>query len=321
MTEFKKLPLDAGGALIIDETPTIQSPDSLVITSFPKHGKTLAMTNIPGMLIGDCDPDKGTRYFKASNYVNLLTYEPLNEKGEPVSEFVKIKSGAYIPAGIHQTVSELYRANQMKEYWSLRIKLESRLPLSEKEIIYKDLLAHINGIPFPIFIVDTVTSLQEMNWAATLAEYNTRFPTKPKDNIKSVDNYGGSQYIRQNFIGLKEFIEQNSAPFKIFTGHIKERKAILLKGQEEVSVADMALEGQLSTIFTNKAHAVAVFYRNKKGCFLDFTKKDEGDTGSRPFGLSNKILKIADLVEEDQMYPKTYWSQVYPELIALQDKH
>lgn len=307
MAEYSKLPLDTNGELIIDETPTIQSPDSMVMTSFPKHGKTLTMTNILGMLIGDCDPGKGTRYFKASNYVNLLTHAGSDE-------FIKIKSGAFIPAGIHEAVSELYRANQMKQYWILRNKLEDRIPNSEKQIIYKDLLAHINGIPFPVFVIDTVTSLQEMNWEATLAEYNTRFPAKPKDNIKTVDNYGGSQYIRNNFLGLKEFIEQNSAPFKIFTGHIKERKAILTKGQDEVSVADMALEGQLSTIFTNKAHAVAVFYRNKNGCFLDFTKKDEGDTGSRPFHLGNKIIKIAELLKEGEQYPVTHWDEIYPEI-------
>jgi hypothetical protein len=310
MAEYKKLPLGTNGELLIDETPTIQSPDSLVITSFPKHGKTLSMTNIPGMLIGDCDPDKGTRYFQANNVTNLLTYDG-------TEEFIKIKSGAYIPAGIHQTVIELYKANQMKEYWSLRNKLESRIPIDEKQIIFKDLLAHINGIPFPVFVIDTTTSLQEMNWGATLAEYNTRFPGKPKDNIKSVDSYGGSQYIRANFIGLKEFIEQNSAPFKIFTGHIKERKAILMKGQEEVSVADMALEGQLSTIFTNKAHAVAIFYRNKKGCFLDFTKKDEGDSGSRPSHLGNKIIKIAETLEEGQQYPITHWDEIFPEITRL----
>jgi len=306
-TTYKKLPLTSSGTLMDNDIPVIQSPDDTVIISFPKHGKTMAMVNQPNILIGDADPEKGTRYFNAKNSVSLLTHEGADE-------YVKLKNGAFVPAGIHETVSELYKANQMKIYWELRNKMESRISVDEKKVIYKDLLAHIQGIPFPIFVVDTVTSLQELNWGAALAEYNTRFPTKQKTDIKKVDDFGGSQYIRANFMAIKAFIEQNAAPFKIWTGHIKEKKKILVKEQTELSVADMALEGQLGTIFTSRAHAVCTFYRNDKGCYLDFTKKDETDFGSRPLHLSNKIIKIADIIKEGEQYPVTHWDLVYPEL-------
>lgn len=307
MPDFKKLPLTSTGELMDNDTPILQSPDDLIVVSFPKNGKTLTMVNQPNILIGDADPEGGTRYFNAKNVVNLLQYEG-------TEEFVQLKNGAFVPAGLRQTVDELYKANRMKEYWELRNKLDTRLSTADKTKIYEDLVAHVRGIPFPIFAVDTVTSLQELNWGASLAEYNSRFPTKKKSDIKKVDDYGGSQYIRANFIAIKNFISQMAAPFKLWTGHIKEKKKVLVKTGDDISVADMALEGQLGTIFTSRAHAVCTFYRNDKGCFLDFTKKEETDFGSRPLHLSNKVIKIADLLKEGETLPTTHWDLVYPEL-------
>lgn len=307
MADFKRLPLTAQGVLTKNETPILQSPDDMVIVSFPKNGKTLTMVNQPNMLILDTDPEGGTRYFEASNMVRL----PIDGTGG----FKELKNGAYVPMELYETVSELYAANRMKEYWELRNQLESPLtPQAEKQALYQKLLEHINSIPFPITAIDTVTSLQEGNWAATLEEYNKRFPNKKKLDIKKVDDYGGSQYIRANFIAMKNFISYMASPFKIWTGHIKEKKKVLIKGGDEISAADMALEGQLGTIFTSKAHAVCVFYRNDKGCFLDFTKKEETDFGSRPLHLSNQIIKIADLMKEGDKLPTTHWEKVYPEL-------
>ena len=67
-----------------------------------------------------------------------------------------------------------------------------------------------------------------------------------------------------------------------------------------------------------RATAVGVFIRNNDGCFLDFTKKDESDTGIRTAHLSNKIIKIADYAKSEDLEkgitPKTYWNTIYPEL-------
>lgn len=308
MAEFKKLPLGSDGVLVKNTTPVIQSPDDLVEISFPKSGKTLTLVNQPGILILDTDPELGTRYFECSNYVKIDTIS---------NKFKALKNGAYVPLELYDTIVELYTANKMAEYWKLRRKYEdSMTSTAEKEKLYNQLIEHINTIPFPIVAIDTVTSLQAINWAAALEDYNTRFPTRKKESIKKVDDYGGSQYIRNNFICMKDFISENAAPFKIWTGHIKEKKRILSKTQEELSVADMALEGQLGTIFTSQAHAVCTFYRNDKGCFMDFTKKEESDCGSRPLHLSNKVIKIADILEEEkgQKLPKTFWKSIYPEL-------
>lgn len=307
MTEFKRLPLSSTGTLVKNETPILQSPDDIVIISFPKNGKTLTMVNQPHMLILDTDQEGGTRYFEASNVTRL----PIDGTGG----FKELKNGAFVPIELYETVTELYNVNKMKEYWALRNKIESTLtPQVEKEELFKQLVEHINSIPFPIVAIDTVTSLQEANWAATLEEYNKRFPTKPKASIKKVDDYGGAQYIRANFIAMKNYISYMASPFKIWTGHIKDKKKVLAKTGDELSAADMALEGQLGTIFTSKAHAVCTFYRNDKGCFLDFTKKEETDFGSRPMHLSNKIIKIADILKEGETLPKTHWEEVYPEL-------
>jgi hypothetical protein len=300
---FRKLPLDENGKLL-ENNFCIESPESLIIISFPKTGKTLSMINKPNFLIGDSE--KGTSYFKPKNYVNLLTFGG-NE------EFVKLKSGTYVPAGLFQTVDELNKANRMKEYWELKQKLEDAV-VADQEAVYKDLLAHIKGMPFPIFVGDTVTSLQDLNLKAALREYNDRFPTKTKTDIKKADDFGGVGYIRANFTGIKNFVENNAAPFKVWNGHIKEKKKILRKTQDEVSAVDMALDGIVPTLFTAKADAVCTFTRDDNGCYLDFKKKEESDLGSRPYHLSNKRIKIAEPLKEGEMYPKTYWERIYPEL-------
>lgn len=300
---FRKLPLDEHGKLIANNF-CIQSPENLVIVSFPKTGKTLSMVNTPNFLIGD--GERGTRYFRPKNYVNLLTFEG-NE------EFVKLKSGTYVPTGVFQTVDELNKANRMKEYWELNQKLEDAVE-ADQEMIYKDLLAHIQAMPFPIFVIDTITSFQELNAKASLKEYNDRFPAKPKTDITKVDEYNGVSYVRSNFAGIKAFIENNAAPFKIWNGHIKEKKKILKKSQDEISAVDIALSGILPTMFTSKADAVCTFTRDEKGCFLDFQKKEESDMGSRPFHLSNKLIKIAEPLKKDEMYPETHWDKIFPEL-------
>ena len=202
----------------------------------------------------------------------------------------------------------------MKEYWALKSKLNSKLDEKEREVVFNEMIALINDMPFPIFAVDTVTFLQDLNLKASLAEYNHRF-SKERTDIKKVDDYGGVQYIRNNFNGIKQFIEMNAAPFRIWTGHIKEKKKVLKKGQEDISAVDMALDGLLPTIFTARASAVSIFYRNEDNeCFLDFKKKEESDLGSRPMHLSNKVIKIADPLKEGEEFPKTFWSKIYPEL-------
>lgn len=310
---YKRLPLDEKGELIKRKV-WIHSPEDMVIISFPKHGKTRSMMGVNGILIGDADPEQGTKYFKGDNVANIRT-------AEGTEEFIQIKDGTWVPSGLWYTVDELAKANRIKEYKKLRARLEERISDKEKEAIYKDLLAHLISMPFPVFAVDTTTFMQDLNWAAALVGYNKRFGTK-KVNIKEADQFGGSLHIRNNFMGIKNFVDANSAPFKIWTGHLKEKKSVLEKGAEEdVSSVDMALEGQMSTIFTGKAQAVGIFYRNEKGCFLDFRKRGESDNGSRPEHLSNKLVKIADLDEMDKEGKVTklgnaYWEKIYPELAA-----
>lgn len=305
---YKRLPLDEKGELI-EEDYAIQSPRNLVIVSFPKMGKTYSMVNVPNILIGDSEG--GTSYFHAKNKVNLLH----SEGGD---EFVKVSSGAYIPAGIFETVDELNSSNRMSEYWKLKNRFEGKASAIDKKQMYEDLLAHIRGIKFPIFVVDTITSIQELNWAASLAEYNATH-TVQKAHIKKVDDYGGVNYIRRNFAGLKAFIENNAAPFIVWNGHVAEKKKVLKKGETEISAVDIALDGILSVTFTHDADSICVFYRNDKGCFMDFTKKDETDLGGRPQHIANKVVKIADLNKTDKdgnvlEKGKTYWGKIYPEL-------
>lgn len=310
MEKFKKLPLDDKGELFPAEKCLI-SPRNLVIISFPKSGKTETLVNQKNILIGDTQG--GTDYFQAQNAVNLLSYS-----GE--EPFQVIKDGSYIPMGIFQTVDELNRINDMNNYWKLYVAFKEARG-DERKKLYNSLIEHILKMKFPIFVVDPITELQETLHKAALADYNSQFkPKVPKNSIKRVDEYGGSQYIRRTVFAVRRFIEKNAAPFIIYTGHIKEKKKILNKGDEAISVADMDFEGTLSTIFTQKSDANGIFYRDKNGCWLDFQKKDEDtDFDSRPPHLANKKIKIADIhtYDKDNNVTKkgdVFWNKIYPEL-------
>lgn len=307
---FKKLPIDEGGNLIKNEY-SISGPRNLVIVSFPKSGKTLSMADVPYIMVGDAEG--GTDDFKMSNRVNLVTYE-----GD--KEFVKISSG-YVPAGIFQTVDEMNKLNGMKQYWELKIRFDDARSGADKKVLHGELVSCIKSMKFPIFCIDTITSIQELNHSTALYEYNLGVkPENRKGNIKRTDEYGGVRYIRNSFNVLKDFIEQNAAPFIIWSGHVASRKKVLKKSEEDISAVDIALEGLYSNIFTSKAQAVSIFYRNEKGCFLDFTKKEETDLGSRTPNLSNQVIKIAELISTEEMRnfirPKTYWDKIYPEVFS-----
>lgn len=308
-TIYKKLPLDDQGNLI-ERKFEIMSPSNLINISFPKSGKTDNMCNVKNFLIGDCE--KGTEFFKASNAVNLLSFE-----GDQA--FARLKSGAFIPMGIYQTCMELYKANNMKLYWELKSKLSD--PRQDQEKAYNEIRELLAKMPFPIFVIDTITSIQDLNYKAALEEYNSHIVNvdKKKTDIRRVDEYGGVQYIRRSFDSLKKFIEMYAAPFIIWNGHIKEKKKILRKDEDEIAAIDIALDGIISTTFTAKADAVCVFHRNDEGCFMDFRKKDESDLDARPRHLGNKSIKVADLHkydEEGNLESKgaTHWEKIYPEL-------
>lgn len=308
--KFKKLPLDENGNLFPPEKCLI-SPRNLVVISFPKSGKTDNLVNQKNILIGD--PQGGTDYFSAQNAVNLNTYEG----SEP---FIVIKDGTYIPSGLFQTVSELYEVNDMAKYWQLYTDMKDARG-KDREKLYDSLIEHLLSMKFPIFAVDPITDMQKMFHDAALADYINQFKPKfPKSSIKRVDDYGGSQYIRRTILGIKGFIQKNAAPFIIYTGHIKEKKKIINKSDDSISVADMDFEGTMSTIFTQNSDANAIFYRDKEGCWLDFQKKDEDtDFDSRPPHLANRKIKIAEIHKFDKdnnlvSKGKTYWDKVYPEL-------
>lgn len=305
--KYNILPLSNDGKLINLGDIRIKSPQNLVIVKYPKSGSTLSMVNVPKILI--LDSERGTDDFPCNNKVSLL-----DETKE--GKFVQTKKYGWMPKTIYDVVTELYKANHMKEYWELKVLFDIERNLTVKEEMYQQLVEMINKMPFPIICIDTITSITQLSNAAALYEYNLTIndPDKRKADIKRTDEWGGTYKIRQKFDEVKRFIEQNAAPFIIFAGHIAMRKKVLRKGEEDVSAIDIALEGLMSTIFTSKASAVCVFHRNDKGCFLDFTKHSESDLGSRPFHLSNKVIKIANILKENEQIPTTFWSSVFPEI-------
>lgn len=307
--KFKRLPINDEGQLLDLGSIRIKSPQNLVIVKYPKSGSTMSLVQVPKFLIADSE--NGTSYFIANNKVNLLD-------GVVEGKFVQTKKYGYIPKTIHDLVTELYLANGMAEYWQIKNSFDIERNLQVKQSLYEKLVFKINSMPFPVVAIDTITSIVNLSNAAALYEYNLGVkPESRKEDIKRVDEYGGSLYIRRKFNELKRFIEQNTCPFLQYHGHISMRKKVLKKGEEDISTVDIALEGLLSTIFTAQADAVCVFHRQEDGCYLDFTKKDESDMGSRVLTLSNKKIKIAELLKENEEYPVTHWDLVYPELNSL----
>lgn len=307
--EYKRLPLTPDGQLIKNGFG-LKSPRNLVIVKYPKSGSTLSLCNVPKVIIADSE--RGTETFTPDNVTYLID-------DAVADQFVATQKYGWIPQTIFDLVDELKNANQMKLFWEKNGELERERDLKKKEKLYNQLIERINKMPFPIVAVDTITSVLKLTNNAALYEYNENVKeSSQKRDIKRVDEWGGVQYIRRKFAEVKNFIEQNAAPFIQYHGHVASRKKILKKGEEEVSALDIALDGLLSTIFTGQSSAVCTFYRNEEGCWLDFLKKDETDLGSRVLHLSNTKLKIADILDDDDLragkFPKTYWNLVYPEI-------
>jgi hypothetical protein len=302
---FRRLPLNNDGTLIKNAFG-IRSPKNIVIVKYPKSGGTLAMCNVPKILI--LDAEDGTDYFAPDNVAKLIDRNV-------DKQFVSTNKYGWLPKTIFDIVDELSTANNMDEYWVKYNALEDERDLKKKEVLYNELIEFINKMPFPIVAIDTITSIQKLSNDAALHEYNLGVKeSSQKADIKRVDEYGGVQYIRRKFSEIKSFIEQNAAPFIQYHGHIAFKKKVLKKGEEEMNALDIALEGVLSTSFTAKADAVCSLIRDEKGVWVDFTKKEETDLGSRPLHLSNKKVKIADLVKPNEIFPKTYWNELYPEI-------
>lgn len=309
MTNYKYLPLSDSGELI-KHNVAIKSPRNLVIVKYPKSGSTLSLCNVPKIFVGDTEG--GTSSFEAHNNVVLQ---------DGTEDYVETSGYGLIPKRIHDIVDEMYHANKMADYWLLYNNMQTERDPKEKDNLYKRLVEHINNMPLPIFAIDTITSLVQISNRTALAEYNSGIKNvaNRKSDIKRVDEYGGTRYIRAKFRNLKEFFERNAAPFIQYHGHISMRKKVLNKSEEDISAIDIALEGMQSVIFTAEADNVCIMYRNEKGVFLDFRKRDtETDMGARSLHLSNLLLKIADIVPDEELrkgtLPKTYWKEVYPEL-------
>jgi len=307
MTEFLRLPLTKEGKLIEGKF-ALKSPRNLVFISQKKTGKTLTAANQPKILILDCEGGTKDFGFPVNNKVDITKYH-----GEEA--FKKTNKFGYLPMGLFQTVDELRKANDMDTYWELFNALDEK----SDEASYKALIDHINKMPFPIVMMDTITTFIELSNQAALEEYNSKVkPESRKSDIKRTDEYGGVRMIRAKFDEVKRFVEQNAAPFIIHAGHIAEKKKVFKKSEDDISTVDIDLEGVLSKIFTVKSTAIGIFVRNNEGCFIDFTKKDESDIGNRTAHLSNKLIKIADFISSDELEkgktPKTYWNTIYPEI-------
>lgn len=306
--EFKRLPLTSTGELVKGEY-ALKSPRNLIFISQKKTGKTLTAANQPKILILDCEGGTKDFGFPVNNKVDITKFDG-------TEEFTKTTKFGWLPTGLFQVVDELRKANEMVEYWRLFNLLDDKAD----KVSYDNLITHINKMPFPICMVDTITSFIDVSNSAALYEYNlTVKPDSRKTDIKRVDEYGGVRLIRRKFDEIKRFLEENACPMIIHAGHIAEKKKVFRKSEDDISTVDIDLEGILSKIFTVKSTAIGIFQRTNDGCFIDFTKKDESDTGNRAAHLSNKVVKIADYIKSEDLekaiMPKTYWSTIYPEIL------
>ncbi len=310
---YKRIPLTPEGELIKAGADLV-SPRNLVVVKYPKSGSTLSLCDVPKILIADSE--EGTVTFKAANQSDL--YDKSVE-----GKFVDTKNYGWLPQTVFELIDELKNANKMTQFWDLYTDMRKERNSELRTDKYKKVVDFINEMPFPILAIDTITSISKLSNAAALHEYNLGAKT-PKNDITKVDEYSGAKYVRAKFAEIKRFIEVNAAPFIQYHGHVAERKKILKKSEESISAVDIALSGIQSVTFTSWAQAVCTFYRDQEGCWLDFTKKDETDMGSRVLALGDRKIKIADIISHEDLMkgirPKTYWGVIYPEISALQRK-
>ncbi|SEW21852.1 hypothetical protein SAMN05428988_3257 [Chitinophaga sp. YR573] len=304
---IRRLPMDEDNNIIDRQEFTIQSPAKMIMMGHTLMGKTMTMVNTKKIMIGDTLTE--TKYFECTNKVHLS----VKKSKDP---YKKLKNGVYIPMGLAEVVNDLYHTNCMDEYRKLQQRLDLAHVPEEKVKIFNALKEHIAKMRWPIFALDNLTQLQEMNYSATLHAYNLEVrPDPPKMDIRKVDKYSGVNYTRPNFFGILEYIESYAAPFIIYVAHVKNKKDVIGKDTDDLTPLDVALDGIAPYTITRLMSAVAIFNRNNEGCFLDFNKRTETDLGARPVHLRNKIIKIADFQTDPKVYPTRYWQEIYPDLI------
>lgn len=311
MTEYKRIFFNKEGVLE-ERLPPIESPKSTIIISKPKTGKTMLFANSPKVIIADCDPGGGSSYMKINNVVNISAHLG-------IEDFVNV-GGTFIPMGLAELIGDLTKANNMKEYNSLT-KLWELAPSKENK---EKLQKCIANMKFPILVIDTLTHFTYMIYQAALLEYKNLYTNsktaQSKTDIRRVDDYGGVQHIRRTYTNIKHFIETHAAPCIVYTGHVKNKTRVLKKTGDEISVADLDLEGSLGTIFTSAADAVGTCYRDEEGLWFDFQKKYDDDQDARPIHLANKLIKVSDIhtFNEDGTITKgkTYLEKIFPDILV-----
>lgn len=317
-TPYGLLPLDAEGNQISKE-PLFRSPKALVEIGKPKSGKTRAKTNVEKMLI--LDFEQSSSYFEANNIAPLY----LPEKDYSATYYAK---SYHVPTTLLETIKHLSdeKVNNMAAFNKLRDAYEIEQNAAKAKEIKREIHDLIAEMKFPIICIDTLTNgFKNQVWHCALQNYKKTFSTnksaQEKTDISKVDNYNGSAWKRDAIAKIKSFIERRAAPFVIYSGHIAMNRDTLSKDQEELSIPDLALEGQSKLIFTSDCDAVARFYRDSEGCFLDFKKVGDNDQGTRCPHLSNKTIKISDLDVADkngntEKYGDTYWHEIYPDVFG-----
>ncbi len=307
--------------------PVLTCPQSMVIMAMEKTGKSNLFANVIKMLVAQFDLNA---YKTATfNVSNMTMYKELEAKfiadrkisTKPIKHIINKEAnvGYFVPPSIMDLAREVNP--YMKPYKEAMKKLNEYI-WDKDQLEYDKQIDSIRRIisdmPAPIVVIDNLTSLMTEVYIAALANYEDKFPKTKGENysIKTVDTYGGAQYIRLALQNIYQFIQTNIAPIIVYLGHVKPK--LIRKDTDDLTASDLDMEGKVGDIFTRQVEAVGILSRrDNEGLFLDFTKRDDDlSIGSRVANLNGKVIKIADWANEgeDPVNVKKYFDVIFPDI-------
>lgn len=164
------------------------------------------------------------------------------------------------------------------------------------------------GKPYKYIVVDTITKLEDMCQPLAIQLYMSTPMGKnfKGDNILSLPNGAGYQYLREAFFRMLAYIE-TLADRVIYLGHLKAK--YIEKDGKEVTAAELDLTGKIKSMISADVDAIGLLYRDENGNnVLTFNTTDDVICGARPEHLKNKDIVLTETTDKGF---KVNWNKIY----------
>lgn len=303
--------------------PILPYPTASLVMAKEKSGKSVLFANVPKIAVLQYDREAykvpvrnvvdmniwkilGKPYDKESIPTHTDWLKSTGMSVKPMKYILDKEHNlfTYVPPSLRDYAFEV--REEMGQYRKLeRLVTEAKYERdSKKYMLALEALREYVEVKMtsPIAVIDNLSSLYEEVLDCALENYREKFPKLVKENvtIKTVDTYGGTQFIRFALTKVAEFIQTTIAPIIVYVGHTKTKYAN--KDVDELTASDLALEGQNGSIFTQGVESVSVLSGVEgEGIFMDFAKKEpEQPHGSRCINLNGTKIKVAEWAKEGE---------------------